>query len=147
MSFIGELLGGGAAALVNAFGGVVDQFVESDEDKAAAKFQLETLFQADRMAIEETHRKEMDAKQNVLIAELQQGDNFTKRARPMVVYAGLAAIIWNYSIAPLWMADPMPLPIEFYAAWGGICTTWVIGRTAERRGATNKIVNLITGSR
>ena len=41
----------------------------------------------------------------------------------------------------------MNLPAEFWYAWGGVVATWSIGRTMERRGATNNLVNVITGSK
>lgn len=93
-------------------------------------------------------------KKDVLTAELQQGDAFTKRARPMVVYAGLIFIFLNYVLVPaiLYAAGKtpekefLPLPTEFWVAWGGIVATWSIGRSFEKTGASNRITRLITGS-
>ena len=91
-------------------------------------------------------RQELQAKERILVAELTQGSTFTKAARPSVVYYGLAAICFNYSILPFvqWLGgeapQPFELPTEFWLAWGGIVSTWSIGRSAERRGARNKAV-------
>jgi hypothetical protein len=38
------------------------------------------------------------------------------------------------------------LPAEFWAAWGGICATWVVGRSAEKRGSRNRMIETITGN-
>jgi len=68
-----------------------------------------------------------------------------------VVYAGLALALVNNVVLP-WTshftgsAPPsIQLPTEFWIAWGGVVGTWVIGRTAERRGLQSRIVEGITG--
>jgi hypothetical protein len=101
--------------------------------------------------VEATYRKEIEAKERVLVAELQQGDNFTKRARPTVVYFGLLVLLLNHVVLP-WVAHfagqaipAINIPTEFWLGWSGIVATWVIGRTAEKRGSANKVVGLITG--
>ena len=86
------------------------------------------------------------------MAELQQGDKFTKRARPLVVYAGLAFIGINYVVVPIValvnnvVVEPIPLPTEFWAGWSGIVATWSIGRSLEKRGSQNRVTSAITGS-
>jgi hypothetical protein len=98
--------------------------------------------------------KQLQARRDVLTAELQQGDNFTKRARPTVVYAGLVFIGINYVIVPAiahLAGKPLangflPLPTDFWVAWGGIVATWSIGRSFEKTGASNRITRLITGN-
>ena len=103
--------------------------------------------------IEGTIRAELDAKQKILVAELQQGDTYTKRARPTVVYFGLVVIFYNYCLIPtvgLFMAEipnPFELPMEFWAAWGGIVATWSIGRSAEKRGSMNRLTSVVTGTK
>ena len=102
--------------------------------------------------IEETARMELEAKQNIMVAELQQGDNYTKRARPTTVYFGLVVIFYNYCVIPTigliqgYTLPPFELPTEFWAAWGGIVATWSIGRTAEKRGKMNRLTGAITGT-
>jgi len=124
----------------------------TDAEKAQAQIQLQEMLQKREDSL-------IEAKKSVLVAELQQGDSFTKRARPTVIYAGLAFIALVHVLLPIiaWIVlvvtgkplTNMPnitLPTQFWLAWGGICTTWVIGRSAERRGMQNKIVKMITGS-
>ena len=113
------------------------------------------------------------AKASIMVAEMSQGDNYTKRARPTVVYGGLVMIFLNYVLFPavgrgvvLWhtfadqfsveqltaIADAtvaLPLPSHFWLAWGGIVSTWVLGRTVEKKqvgGKIGQIAELITGT-
>jgi len=97
-------------------------------------------------------RAELQAKERILVAELTQGDSYTKRARPTVVYAGLAFIFINYCLVPiigkLFAVDipELSLPKAFWAGWSGIVATWSVGRSFEKRGASNRFVRAITGS-
>jgi hypothetical protein len=90
------------------------------------------------------------------MAEMNQGDNYTKRARPTVVYWGIVAITIDFlARTAMAMFDLMPLasipktflPTEFWVAWGGIVSTWVVGRSAEKRGTRNKVTDFITGNK
>jgi len=139
----------GIGGLIGPVGDIIDNLHTSDEEKAAAKQKLEELLQKERMQQELSLRKELEAKERVLVAELNQGDGYTKRARPTVVYAGLAFILFNYVIAPLVLPNQqsLQLPVEFWAAWGGIVSTWSIGRSFEKRGVSNQATQTLTGSK
>lgn len=104
----------------------------------------------------------MAARRDVTVAELHQDDNYTKRARPTVVYAGLAFIGLVHVILPclvsavqafkgVTMEPPeLSLPSEFWVTWGGVCSAWIIGRSVEKRGVTGKLgqlAGMITGGR
>ncbi len=139
---------------------VVERFLPakmSDGEKANATLQLQELLQKREDAL-------IDAKRSIIVAEMNQGDAFTKRARPMIVYAGLAFIglvhvvfpitAWIVLIAtgePLANMPELTLPTSFWTAWGGVTSIWVIGRSAEKKGVANanmeKIVRLVTGSK
>ena len=114
---------------------------------------MQALLQQRDSEIEQTMRQELQAKERILVAELTQGSTYTKAARPTVVYYGLFAIFTNYTLIPTlqWAFGSTPeafaLPTEFWVAWGGIVSTWAIGRSAERRGARNKAVSLVTGNK
>jgi hypothetical protein len=152
MGLISTILSSATGSLVKDVAGVVDKFVTTDEERQKAQLELESLLQKRDSEIEETIRTELGAKERILVAELQQGDNYTKRARPTVVYVGLGAIIFNYCLVPCIQTvastpiTPFNLPTEFWAAWGGIVATWSIGRSAEKRGTRNKVTSFITGS-
>ena len=152
MSFISKILGGGAKEVLGGVDKLIGRFKASPQEKQAFKLELEKLLQQKDAEIEETIRAELGAKERVLVAELQQGDSYTKRARPTVVYAGLVFIFVNYVLVPTVQnfaganIEPFDLPTEFWAAWGGIVATWSIGRSAEKRGARSKAVSMITGT-
>ena len=153
MSWITNLLSGGAGDLVGKIGGLVDQFHLSGEEKQAFKLELEGLLQKRDSEIEATIRTELQAKERVLVAELTQGDSYTKKARPTVVYAGLVFIFLNYCLIPAIQSlfgvtiRPFQLPTEFWVGWSGIVATWSIGRSAEKRGGRGRVTSVITGSR
>lgn len=95
----------------------------------------------------------IEAQRAVIVAEMSQGDNYTKRARPTIVYAGLAFILAVHVAFPIivfFTGRPMPtlsLPEEFWWAWTGVCGIWVFGRSMEKRGSSNKIIDMITGNK
>jgi hypothetical protein len=153
MGLISKILSSATGGLIKDIGGVVDKFVTTKEEKMAAQLELETLLQKRDSEVEQTIRSELKAKESIIVAELQQGDNYTKRARPTVVYVGLGAILFNYCLVPLIQTlasvevTPFNLPTEFWAAWGGIVATWSVGRSAEKRGSRNKVTDFITGGK
>ena len=133
--------------------GLIDNLHTSGEEKSEAKLKLQRLLMEKDAMIEETAREEMRLQKATITAELQQGDLFTKRARPTVVYTGLAVMAINYCLAPIvFIILNRPLvqiemPAEFWMAWSGVVSIWSIGRSAERRGAQNKAINVITGGK
>lgn len=163
MSWLSNIFSGSAGGIIKGIGDIVDEWKISPEEKAEFSLRLEELLQKRDSEIEQTIRTRDQAKERVLVAELKQDDAYTKRARPTVVYAGLVLIFWNYALVPLLSAfgvgvevvegvrtallQPLSLPSEFWLAWGGIVSTWVIGRSAEKRGASNRAVEAITGNK
>jgi hypothetical protein len=103
----------------------------------------------------ELQQQQDQAKNEVIKAELEQNDLFTRRARPMVVYAGLVFIFLNYVLFPAIALlhsgktiKPLALPEDFWWAWGGIVATWSIGRSFEKTaGASSRVTRMITGSK
>jgi len=115
-------------------------------------------------------------KRDIIVAELQQSDLFTKRARPSVIYSGLIFIALNYFIFPFIIdmfqcclilgignitADQVKqlselgkfqLPNQFWVAWTSICSVYAWGRSQEKKGKSdneiiNKVVSAITGNK
>ena len=135
---------------------VVDRFfppAATPQEKLAAQLQIEQQLQARESAV-------LDTQKAVMTAEMAQGDSYTKRARPSIVYFGLLAIGLVHVILPIvaWLVliktgkplSDMPtiaLPEQFWLTWGGVCSVWIIGRSAERRGVANKLTTAITGGR
>lgn len=97
--------------------------------------------------------------------EIEGGDKFTRRARPAIVYTGLIAILVNHVVVPIanrvveWVAvfqgirpemfEKLPeidLPTEFWLAWTSVVSIYVVGRSAEKKGITNRLLSVVTGS-
>lgn len=152
MSFFSNLFTAGASQLIDSVKNVVDEFNLSGEEKQDFVARMETLLQKRDSEIEQTVRTELNSKMQIIVAELNQSDSYTKRARPSVIYFGLFAIFWNYMLVPTVQSlmgvdvNPFALPTEFWIAWGGITSTYVIGRSAEKRGNRNNVTELMTGS-
>jgi len=158
MNWLKSLISGAGSGLLQGVEGLIGKFKLDPEAKLGANLAIRQLVAAHEAELEETLRAELGAKERILVAELQQGDRFTKRARPTVVYFGLGVIGWNYCLVPTvamivaWFseADPglvtLDLPTAFWAGWSGIVATWSIGRTMERRGSQSAVVRGITGS-
>ena len=133
--------------------GIMDRFVPKKmEEGERAKVQVELT-----KAIQAREASVISSQKDILVAELNQSDNFTKRARPSIVYFGLVAIGLNSVLLP-WAAwfmieifgkavelPVIALPEEFWYTWGGVCSVWVWGRSKEKMGANSKIVSMITG--
>ena len=153
MGLFKKLFTGGIGTVIEKVGGVVDEFHLSKEEKARLQLELKSMLLKRENEIDETLRTEMQAQKDTLVAELTQGDVYTKRARPTVVYAGLAIIIINNIILPTIFhltgnnIDPFKIPTEFWVGWSGIVATWSIGRTMEKRGAGNKFSRALTGNK
>jgi hypothetical protein len=152
MSWFTKLFSGGVGSVVESIGGIADRFIETDDEKREFKLQVETLLQKRDSEIEQTLRQTLQSKEKILVAELSQGDNYTKRARPTVVYAGLVFIGINYVLFPamaVFLNKAVPvleLPSDFWYAWGGICSAWCVGRSFEKRGTQNTATRAVTGS-
>lgn len=124
MSFISTILSGSTKGLIEGVGSTIKKFVTTDGDRMKMQLELEELLQKRDSEVEQTIRTELETKEKIIVAELQQGDNYTKRARPTVVYFGLLVIFYNYCVIP---------------------TTQLIRRSAEKRGSRSKVTSFITG--
>jgi hypothetical protein len=147
-------LSGGAKELIGAIGQVVDSVTTTQEEKDKAKIELEKLALQYTAMTEASYQAELSTQKEIIVAELQQGDSYTKRMRPSLGYFGMAVIFFNYCIVPLWKylsgeaPQPFDLPAEFWLAWGGMMATYSIGRTMEKRngGTSSKVVSMVTGA-
>jgi hypothetical protein len=153
-----DFLGGG---IVGQIGKVIDSLHTSQEEKSEAKLQLEKLLQARDSEIEQTVRAEIQAKERIIVAEMNQGDAYTKRARPSIVYVGLGMMVGNFCLIPLIssvarvMGQDVEIaiqnfPEEFWWSWASVVATWSVGRSMEKRGVSSnlgrKVASVITGS-
>ncbi len=141
--------------------GIMDRFFPkqmTQEEKAKAQMELEAL-------LGEREQKVIESKASIIVAEMQQGDNYTKRARPSVVYGGLVYIGLVHVVFPIvtslvqlyctikgvqstFTLPALTLPSQFWWAWGSVVSVWELGRTWEKaNGSGNKMVDLITGNK
>lgn len=146
----------GIGSIADLAKGLVDRFLPAamtGAEKAQVQVQIQGI-------LDQREASLIESQQSIIMSEMSQGDNFTKRARPCIVYFGLIAIGLVHVILPMiaWVTlittgkplTDMPLillPGEFWATWGGVCSIWVIGRTVEKRGPVNKLVSKITGGK
>lgn len=156
-----NLFTGGGSAIVKAVGDIIDKTNTSDEEKAEAKLRMQQAVTERLALMQQGAITEMNAKRDVTVAELNQGDNYTKRARPTVVYAGLVMMFVNEVLLP-WllvliiakqgqvdpvlaeiMSNPPQLSVPFYTAWGGITGSWAIGRSVEKVKGQSKMASLM----
>ena len=146
---ISSLFTGGISGILDGISKIVDQFHLSPEEKEKLELQTQQLLQEKFTEMENTLRATIEARADIIKAELASGDNYTRRARPTVAYAGLAYIGINKVIFPIlarilmiFLSDPskikmltvpLPdLPTAFWTAWAGVVGSWVIGRTIEK---------------
>lgn len=129
--------------------GIIDKIFPdrmSEAEKSAAQVRLQAILQERENAL-------IEAQKSVMVAEMGQGDTYTKRARPTIVYAGLLFIFLVHVAFPIityisGRALPeLSLPTEFWWSYTGVCGVWIMGRSMEKNGANNKIVNMVTGSK
>jgi len=123
-------------------------FPKKMDDTERAKVQLQV-----QEMLEQRENAVIEAQKAIMVAEMQQDDTFTKRARPTLVYSGLFFIFLVHVIFPIIIyatKEKLPglsLPEEFWWAWAGACSIWILGRSAEKRGINHKLVGLITGGK
>ncbi|MFO8236460.1 MAG: 3TM-type holin [Bacteroidales bacterium] len=166
--------------MISSLADTVDRFVQTKDEKDKVKQELlklqsdfqksqnnfmldmECLAQQKEEQLEKSIRQELDAKKEILLAELNQGDQYTKRARPTVVYVGLIFILLEvfglrHIILEAVADDGAQLQAlldssdkifnTFLWAWGGVLGVYSLGRSAEKRGTRSKWESAITGTK
>lgn len=142
---------------------IVDRFFPkqmSAAEKAQAALEIQRLVEARDHTL-------ITASKEIMVAELQQADKYTKRARPTIIYVGLGAVVFTHVFVPFanrvieWITiakygalpealiqlPSISLPTDFWYVWGGVCSVYALGRTAEKKGIRHSIVGMITGNK
>lgn len=130
---------------------------ELTDSQSSFKLEVQRLINDREKQIHDTYKHEINASKEVIVAELQQSDNFTKRARPTVIYAGLLFIllemfgvrigILNYfNMSPELIDSSTAIFNSFLYMWGAIAGAYALGRSAEKRGISNTVTKLATGN-
>ena len=161
---IAKFLGGSVGEFADKIGGVFDRFIQTKDEKAQFILDVLPIIQRRDPEIEETIHVELKTASDVIQAELAQSDKYTKRARPTIIYTGLAMYVLNAVIFPklavlaAFVSDPetqkiiidacqpVDIPVSFATAWGGIVAIYAVGRTLEKRGIKNAAVEAMTGN-
>ena len=155
MSIFSKLFGGGLSGVIDSVKDVIDKFTLTKEEKQEFQLEMQSRLMQIEQELESTYRTELESRADIIKAEMAQGDSYTKRARPTVIYTGLAFIFLVYVILPIiaYLSGKAPeampevqLPAEFWWAWATIVSVYGAGRSAEKLGITNKITQLATGS-
>lgn len=140
MNWLTRIFSGSATELVKEAGEAVAKVSAGHLGEKELTLKLEELVaKRDENLLTEVVA-EIQAKEKIMVAELTQEDALTKRARPAIIYVGLAAIIAD-GIGSL----DFSLPAEFWYVWGAVCGTYVIGRSAEKLGSAGSVVAAVTG--
>lgn len=148
-SWLTGLLNGGG--LFQGIKELIGKFKMDPAEKAEFELKLREIIERENRAVADQISAELQAKERIIIAELAQGDNYTKRMRPTIGYAGLGFIFLVHVFLPVFSystgkpAPELTLPIEFWLAWGGYVATYSIGRDFVKKGVGNGTANKISG--
>tara|TARA_B100000029_G_scaffold137614_1_gene132508 strand:+ start:368 stop:823 length:456 start_codon:yes stop_codon:yes gene_type:complete len=111
---------------------VVGKFIGDPDQRHKAEMEVQALAAQREAQLEETLRSRMAMTSDIIKSEMSQGDTFTKRARPMLVYWGMVLVTVDH-LASLFIERQLPdLPEQFWLAWGGVVSIWIVGRSAEK---------------
>ncbi|MGM0376329.1 MAG: holin family protein [Bacteroidota bacterium] len=155
MSILKNIFSGSLTGVIDSVSDVIDKFSLSKEEKQEFKLEMQSRLMQMEKELEETYRAELESRADIIKAEMTQGDKFTKRARPAIIYSGLIFILLVYVLIPLIAyisgapGDALPeieLPEEFWWAWGTVVSVYGAGRSAEKMGFSNRATQMMTGS-
>ncbi|MFO8001233.1 MAG: holin family protein [Marinilabilia sp.] len=155
MSVFKKIFSGSLTGVIDSVSDVIDRFSLTEEEKQEFKLEMQSRLLQMEKELEETYRTELESRSDIIKAEMTQGDRFTKRARPTIIYCGLAFIFIVYVVIPLIAyisgapGDALPdiqLPDEFWWAWGTVVSVYGAGRSAEKMGFANRATQMMTGS-
>lgn len=141
MGWLSKLFGAGVGSAVEQIGGVVTKFQEGHLSKRERDLELERILTERDAQTLAAVKEEIRAKERIMVAELEQGDSYTKRARPTIVYVGLIGAIID-AIGTI----EFTLPPDFWYVWGGVCGVYMMGRTVEKRGGRGGFARIAGGA-
>jgi hypothetical protein len=126
-------------------GNIVDKFHVSYEEKAQIKIALAEAANRQEELTQRGIESRFQAVTRIIQAEMAQGDTYTKRARPTVVYAGL--ILFAVQVVSQFWGVEIQVPPDFTYAWAGVVGVWMIGRSYEKAQGAGTVSGLITGTK
>lgn len=148
-----KLFSAGVGSILSSIRGILDDNITSKEEKEAIELKIQRLLIEREKEVEETYRKELDSRADIIKAEMAQGDSFTKRARPTVIYMGLLFIFCVHVAAPLFsfyssqQVPELSLPDQFWNTYATIVSVYAAGRSLEKSEMSSKVGRMITGNK
>ena len=143
-----DLIGGLFGKVLEQGAAIADEFTLSKEEREEFRQKDEERLLKLQEAVEDTVQARYAAVAGIIRAEMEHGDNFTKRARPSLVYAGLGMFI--VQMLGSGAGVTFDIPEQFIFTWGGVCGVWVLGRSAEKvkkNGLIGKVAGIVTGNK
>src|SRR5210317_1581477 len=101
MSIFSKIFSGGVSDIVDSVGGVIDKFTLSKEEKQQFKLEMQSRLMEMDKELEKTYQTELSMRADIIKSEMAQGDNYTKRARPTIIYGGLVFVFIVYVLLPV----------------------------------------------
>lgn len=111
-------------------GKIADEFTLSKEEREQFRAKDQERMERLQMALWQVVQARYEQVRAVIAAEMAQGDNFTKRARPSIVYAGL--VMYFLKFAGSGFGFMFTIDENFTYVWGGVCGVWIVGRSIEK---------------
>lgn len=123
---------------------IADEFTLSKEEKEQFRQQDEDRLAKLQAAVMDQVTARFNQVRDVIVAEMTQGDSYTKRARPTIVYSGI--LMHFVAMIGKGFGYNFEIPPDFTYVWGGVCGVWIVGRSWEKVGTPNKLTEAVTGS-
>ena len=137
-SIVTSLLSGGIQGVGQGISAVINS-IKGKSPEDAAKLaqmqsdlqQLQVKYQSDfaLAQIDENVKLNDIAGENI---RAEQADKYTGRARPTVIYAWIAVILYNYIVTGLIGKPPIIMPDMFWEVSGIVITGYVFARTGDK---------------
>jgi len=131
--------------------GLVDDMHTSTEEKEQMKIKLQELFNQHERDVMANYNKEMASVKDVIVAELNQDDKYTKRARPTVLYLFIVIVSLNYCLFPFinhfLHAKNLPiisLPAEAWQMFQWIFGVYGVGRSVEKMSGADPVKKIFS---
>lgn len=125
--------------IIGQVSNLVAQFHLSPEQKQQFDAQMAQLQQSAQQQANDYEVKLNDIAGQNIRAEADSGDNYTRRARPSVIWFGLLFILWDYCVLPTLVTldthlrlPEVLLPQWFWEVWGVVVTGYVFARSTEK---------------
>jgi hypothetical protein len=146
MGLLQNILGSATGKLIGTVAKSVDDLTLSKEEKEQFNLEMQRLVQDQMAMVEASVQARFEAVKGIIVAEMESGDNYTKRARPTVVYGGLVLFALQVLAQMFVGIPPIVIPTEFVVAWASVVGVWSIGRSFEKTRGQTTVSKAVTGT-